>query len=75
MSREQAVLMLGYFIGRLGLGYHPDTLMTEYINLNTNQPSFQSVEAAELQMKHNQMLSVLGNDVYDIALELCQSLV
>ena len=67
MSREKAILTLGFFIGVIGGGYHPDTPMSEYVC--GGKESFTKEQAAVYQEMHDEMFSVLGDETYSLALE------
>ena len=67
MTRNKAILTLGFFIGVIGGGYHPDTPMTDYVC--GDKPSFSPEQAAVYQEMHDSMFLVLGDEAYSLALE------
>ncbi|WP_374028317.1 hypothetical protein ACES2J_08270 [Bdellovibrio bacteriovorus] len=67
MTREYALETLKFFQDLIGLGYHPDTPMDEYINVDNDEKTFVEGQAADLQFKHDAMMNVLGDEAYDIA--------
>jgi len=69
MSKKQAVAFLGYMIGRLGGGYHPDNQLSEYVD-RRGMSSFTAAELSRLQPVHDQMMGLLGDDVYTICLDI-----
>ena len=68
MSRAEAVAFLAGMIHRLKGGYHPDTAICDYVRVADGVPTFSRVEAEVLQAKHDQMMEVLGEEVYTIGL-------
>ena len=69
MNRQEAAAFLGFMVGRIGGGYHPDNSLDEYIDRN-HKPCFTPQEIAQLQPLHDEMMDVLGNDSYSLGLEL-----
>lgn len=64
MTKTQAILFLGFMLGRVGSGYHPDTPISDYTG------GFSQDEVDSLQIKHDLMLETLGHDkVCALALE------
>jgi hypothetical protein len=70
MSYNQAVAFIGFMVGRLGGGYHPDNSLSEYVMLNSDEPSFTDAEIKRLQPLHDQACDILGEDIYTIGLEM-----
>lgn len=69
MNKTQALLFLGYMIGRLGGGYHPDNSLSEYVD-RSDKSTFTADEIARLQPMHDEMNSILGEKVYEYAMTL-----
>lgn len=67
MTRDKAILTLGFFIGVIGGGYHPDTPMSDYVC--NGKESFSTEQAAVYQEMHDAMFAVLGDETYSLALE------
>jgi len=56
-----------------GLNYHPDDDFTQYINMQTDEPTYSTEEAALRNELNNQCFEVCGildADIYDIAQEI-----
>ena len=65
MTREEALSFLNEMFNRLGFGYHPDSPLSEYVNPN-DTPTFSKAELKKLQPKHDAMMEVLGEEVYEL---------
>jgi hypothetical protein len=70
MSRDEAMAVLGFFIGRIGGGYHTDNQLKDYINGATRLPTFSKDELDRYQPLHDEMFKVLGNDSYVMGLTI-----
>lgn len=69
MNREEATNFIKTVIlPKLGGGYHPDTFLSDYINIETKQPTFTEEEVEQLRPLHNEACDILGDEVYTIAL-------
>ena len=72
MSRDEAIALVGWMVGRIGGGYHPDNKLSEYFD-GAGLRSFQDEQLIHLQPLHDQMMAELGDEVYTIGLK-CLSL-
>lgn len=70
MTKAQAIAVLKEIITKIGGGYHCDTQIHEYINVDTGLSPFGRLEVAIMQRRHDEAMKVLGSDAYDIALKL-----
>lgn len=73
MTRKQALAFLGFMIGELGVGYHPDTPLSEY-ETSDESKFFNEAQIAKLQPIHNEMMSIIGKDAYDVGLYLADNI-
>lgn len=67
IAAEDLVRLLVYWVGP---GFHPDTDFNQYVTASTGGRSFPPVQADRLNAKLEQAITVLsvgGQDVYDIA--------
>lgn len=67
MNRVEAVQLLSFFQDELGLGYHCDTPISDYVNADNGEPIFSEEEVERLQPLHDDMMRTLGNEAYDLA--------
>ena len=56
---------------KLGMGYHPDTPIEDYVNLDTDEPTFQDREAEQAHRWLLQAWDVAaedGHDIYEVSM-------
>jgi hypothetical protein len=56
-----------------GLNYHPDDDFSQYINIQTDEPTYSPEQASlrnELNIQCFEVCEVLGVDIYDVAQEV-----
>ena len=70
MDKKTAAAFIGYMVGRVGGGYHPDNKVEDYIHGQTGKQLFTAEEVATLQPLHDDMCLALGNESYVLGLEL-----
>lgn len=70
MTTQTARQFLAHCIDLLGSGFHPDTPFTDYVGLYHGQRVFSDEAAANLQTRLDAAFEVLGEDVYEVGLEL-----
>jgi hypothetical protein len=68
MNKQEAAAFLGFMVGRVGGGYHPDNPVNDYVSMKTGKKVFTPAEIAMYQDLHNEMCMALGNDVYKLGL-------
>ena len=75
MTKMQAVSFLVQMIDRVGMGYHPDTPIEDYVDSN-GHPTFSDeyMEKQVLQAKHDEMMEVLGDKAYSIGVAIFEAL-
>lgn len=68
MTREQAILLVNKVQDKIGIGYHPDTALEDYVDEN-GVMVFTFDEIAFLDNDFSAALDVLEEEVYEIGLE------
>ena len=67
MNRQEAIdFIKNTIVAKLGGGYHPDNQLSEYIHVQTGQPTFTAEELAVLQPQHDEALTELGEYIWII---------
>jgi len=71
-SEEDVKIFFGYLIHtrELGIAFHPDTDLCDYININSREPIFKEAECRELKDKMDQCFWMQGIDMYQIGLDI-----
>ena len=72
MTRDEAIALVGWMVGRIGQGYHPDNRLAEYVD-DRGVRLFEDKQLIHLQPLHDQMMELLDDEVYSIGLK-CFSL-
>lgn len=61
------------FLGKvgptLGIGYHPDTPFSDYVEVKSGKPTYSKEEAEQLDKERQEHIKALGDKVYDIGFE------
>ncbi len=58
----------------IGIGYHPDTAIADYVDRN-GKPSFTKAVAAEWQKKLDSAKDVLDDEIYEIGLRIAKAMI
>jgi len=61
----------------LGWGFHPDTPMTDYVRMDTGEPSYTKEEAERLDFLMDEAFDfceVHGIDIYELSMEICKEM-
>ena len=66
-TKNDASVWLGDVVFAIGHGFHPDTPPSDYIRLDTGQPSFDPLTAGTLAVDLDTAFGILGDRVYDDA--------
>jgi hypothetical protein len=74
-SREEAVSWVKAATETIGLGFHPDTPASDYLNGQTGKPLFSASEATAFDLALEAAFSFLGDEIYEEGLTMMQSLV
>lgn len=61
-------------MSKLGMGFHPDTSMDQYVHYKSGHPVFSRAEAARLQEKHDELYAKEGFDPYAIGVDELEGL-
>ena len=72
MNRDEAIALIGWMVGRIGGGYHPDTKLSEYFD-SKGLRTFEEEQLIHLQPLHDQAMELLKDEVYTVGLK-CLSL-
>lgn len=67
-SKAAARIAIRKLVQEMGMGFHPDTPMSEYVDDN-RRPIFSAREAARHQAVLDRAHAVLGDEVYTVALD------
>lgn len=67
-SRKEAVCWVRTVSREVGLGFHPDTPASEYVNLNTDLPTFSTTEAKAFDEARDRAFDLLGEHIYQFGL-------
>jgi len=60
MTKVQAQAVVRKLIKKLGLGFHPDTPISDYVETRTGKPSFSPAETQRLQRQIDCAFQTLG---------------
>jgi hypothetical protein len=74
VNRQDAIAWVQKAALELGLGFHPDTPAAEYVNTETNQPTFTAAEAVAFDAVREKAFDLLGDSIYDYGLSIQQRL-
>lgn len=66
-TKNEASLWLGDLVFAIGHGFHPDTPPSDYIRLDTGEPTFDAHTAETLSVDLDTAFGILGERVYDDA--------
>ena len=69
-SHSDLVKFIEFCINILGGGFHPDTPFDDYVNLETNEPTFSQAEVVALDVLMEQAFEKYGDKIYDISLKM-----
>lgn len=69
VDKESARAFLTWCAKHIGGGFHPDTRFTDYVVNKTNKATFTKDLAYRLQTELNITFAILGDSVYDVAME------
>ena len=69
-NEAEAKQVISYLMSVLGGGFHPDTPIADYVNIHTDKQTFTEAEISLLQPLLDQCFGVMGDDVYNYAMEV-----
>jgi hypothetical protein len=64
-TKDEASLWLGDLVFTVGHGFHPDTPQSDYIRVDTGEPSFDPHTAETLSVDLDTAFGILGDRVHD----------
>ncbi len=74
MSKDEMIAEYARFIKEFGKGFHPDEDAQNYVNINTDEPTFTPAEAHDCNVSIDILHSVLGEEIYTIGLQVFESM-
>jgi hypothetical protein len=68
LDREQAIAYVEHCVDWIGVGFHPDTKFSDYVDVKRGEKLFNEDQIAHAEANMEACFEVLGDEVYEVAL-------